>query len=188
MAGLAASVYCNALFEIAIEKNEVEKLSKEAEQFITIWKDHQELSGLINNPAIKTEKKQKLLKDIFTNRLSSDFMGFLIIMTQKGRQYEIAEAVDTFINVTREYMGIGDVCVTSAVELSILQKHKVEKQLLKITGYDSLRVHYGKDPMLLGGMVIKIGNKVIDGSIRTQVEKLTKSLNGAYAGRGEERL
>ena len=82
-----------------------------------------------------------------------------------------------FIAKTKEYLKIGIVYVTTPMELSAQQKADVEKKLSDTTGFTTLEMNYSIDKSLIGGMVIRIGDRVVDTSIKTKLSELTKELN-----------
>jgi F-type H+-transporting ATPase subunit delta len=103
-------------------------------------------------------------------------MGFLAAVVDKGRQNEILSILDYFIGQVKEEKGIGRAQVTSAVELTDKQKEQVTKKLLTTTRYVEFEMNYIVDPSLIGGMVIRIGDRVVDSSIKTQLYELKKQL------------
>ena len=103
-------------------------------------------------------------------------LGFLVIVIEKGRQNDILPICDYFIDRVKEYKKIGVVKVTSAVLLSEEQKQRVEKRLLETTQYVDLEITYAVDESLLGGLVIRIGDRVVDSSIRTRLEEVKRDL------------
>ena len=103
-------------------------------------------------------------------------MGFLETVIEKGRQKELPKILDYFVNRVKEYKKIGIVTVTSAVELSAEQKAHTETKLLETTAFVSLEVTYSVDPAILGGLVIRIGDRVVDSSIRTRLGEIRRDL------------
>jgi F-type H+-transporting ATPase subunit delta len=77
----------------------------------------------------------------------------------------------------KEYLKIGIAYVTTAVSLKDSQKKEIEKKLLDTTSYETMEMHYAEDSSLIGGMLIRIGDRVVDSSIRTKLEHLTKELS-----------
>ena len=108
--------------------------------------------------------------------MSDDIVGFLVIIVEKDRGSEIADILKLFQAKVREYKKIGVALVTSAIELSTEQKQKVEQKLLQQTDYESFEVEYKVDDSLIGGMIIRIGDRVVDSSIRSKLDNLTKEL------------
>lgn len=103
-------------------------------------------------------------------------MGFLSIIVEKDRQNEILDS-GIFHPEGEGIQKIGAAYVTSAVELGAEQKAALEKRLLETTGYVQFEMHYDVDASLLGGMVIRIGDRVVDSSIKTRLYELKKELS-----------
>ena len=83
---------------------------------------------------------------------------------------------DYFIGLVKEQKGIGIAYVETPAELTDEQKKQVEEKLLETTRYQSFEMHYTCDESLIGGMVIRIGDRVVDSSIRTKLYELSKNL------------
>ncbi len=95
----------------------------------------------------------------------------------KDRYGKIEEILDTFIAEVKEYNHIGTVDVTTAVDLSAQEKEDIEKRLLDTTDYEQIECNYVTvDPTLIGGMIIRIGDRVVDSSIRTKLDKMEREL------------
>ena len=176
MAKLVSKVYGDALFEAAMEKNVLSDWCEEVQALRGIFAEHADLAQFLNHPQIMKEEKVKVTESVFKGRISEGLLGFLVLVIEKGRQNDILPICDYFIDRVKEYKKIGVVKVTSAVVLSDEQKERVEKRLLETTQYVSLEVGYEVDESLLGGLVIRIGDRVVDSSIRTQLEELKRDL------------
>jgi F-type H+-transporting ATPase subunit delta len=98
------------------------------------------------------------------------------MIVEKDHYNEMGEVFEYFINQVKEYRNIGTAYVTSASELNEAQKTAVEKRLLETTKYVQFEMHFEVDPALIGGMVIRIGDRVVDSSIRTKLYSLTRDL------------
>ena len=173
MAKLVSKVYGDALFETAMENNKVDTLYEEVNALIPILKENPELLALLGNPQIVKEDKVAIIRQVFENRVEIELMGFLAIIVEKDRQSELIPVLDYFIQRVKEYKKIGAAYVTSAVELKPEQK----AGLLGTTPYVAFEMHYSVDPALLGGMVIRIGDHVVDSSIKTRLYELKKELS-----------
>ena len=104
-------------------------------------------------------------------------MGFLTIIVEKGRQNDISAIFQYFIGRVKEYKKIGTAYITSAVELKETQKAQIKERLLATTSYVEFEMIYSVDPALIGGLVIRIGDRVVDSSIKTQLYELKKNLS-----------
>ena len=100
----------------------------------------------------------------------------IFTVVDKARQTEIPAIFRYFIARVKEMKGVGIAQVSTAVELSEAQKAQVESRLLETTAYKSFEMSYRVDPSLIGGMVIRIGDRVVDSSIKNRLNDLRKQL------------
>lgn len=176
MAKIISKAYGEALFELAIEKNELDSIAEQVNLLANAFAENPELVKLLSHPKISKEEKVNVIESIFKGRMSDDIVGFLVIIVEKDRGSEIEDILKLFQAKVREYKKIGVALVTSAIELSTEQKQKVERKLLQQTDYETFEVEYIVDEALIGGMIIRIGDRVVDSSIRSKLDNLTKEL------------
>lgn len=176
MAKLVSKTYGEALFEIALEKNAVDGLAEEVKAVSRALADNEELTKLLNHPKVAKEEKLKVIENIFKGRVSDDLTGFLVLAVNKGRQEDIQDIFEYFTDRVREYNNIGVACITTPAQLSENEKEKVLQKLLATTEYTGFEMNYKVDASLIGGMIIRIGDRVVDSSIKTKLEELTRSL------------
>ncbi len=177
MAKLVSKTYGEALFELAVEEGTMDSLMEETEAVLAIFQENEEYVKLLNHPKISVEEKVTLLEKAFKGKVSDQLTGLLITVAEKGRFTEIEEILTYFEDKVREYKKIGTAYVTSAVELTQHEKESVEKKLLETTSYESFRINYMVDAGLIGGMIIKIGDRIVDSSIRTKLGSMAKELS-----------
>lgn len=176
MAKLISKTYGDALFELGIEKNSIEVLFEEAKAVLESIKNNGDLLKFLNNPQIESEEKQEVISNIFKQFVSVDMMGFLKTIVEKGRQNNFIEIFEYFIGTVKEYKHIGVVYVTTPLPLQDSARKAIEDKLLATTSYKSLEMNYSIDESLIGGMVIRIGDRVVDSSIKSKIGAMTKEL------------
>ncbi|MBQ9118507.1 MAG: ATP synthase F1 subunit delta [Lachnospiraceae bacterium] len=176
MAKLVSKVYGEALFELALEKQSVDTLFEEVLLVREALAENKEMIQMLAHPQIAREEKLSVVETIFRGRVSDDLTGFLLLIVDKGRAGELDAVLGYFLSKVKEYKKIGVVKVTSAVELSAEQKKSVEEKLLATTDYATVEMHYKVDAALIGGLIIRIGDRVVDSSIRTKLQQLEKQL------------
>ena len=103
--------------------------------------------------------------------------GFLVTIVAKDRSSEINSIFNYFTDKVKEHKKIGTAYVTTPMELSGDMKKKVMQRLLDTTGYKEFEMVYSVEPELIGGMVIRIGDRVVDSSIRSKLDMLSRRLN-----------
>lgn len=176
MAKLVSKTYGDALFSVAVEENRVDAFAEEAKGLATVFSENQELQKLMDNPKIIKEDKIKLIEETFTSYVSKEIIGLIALLISKGHSKDISSVFDYFIALVKEEKKIGTAFVTTAVELADAQKSAVEKRLLETTRYETFEMNYSVDESLIGGMVIRIGDRVVDSSIKTKLYELSKQL------------
>ena len=176
MAKLVSKTYGDALFSVAVEENRVDAFAEEAKGLATVFSENQDLQKLMDNPKIIKEDKIKLIEETFTSHVSKEIIGLIALLISKGHSKDISSVFDYFIALVKEEKKIGTAFVTTAVELADAQKSAVEKRLLETTCYETFEMNYSVDESLIGGMVIRIGDRVVDSSIKTKLYELSKQL------------
>lgn len=176
MAKLVSKTYGDALFELALENDTVDTLYEEAMAVDEVFLDNDELIKLLNHPKIDKDKKIQIIEEIFKGKVSDDMTGFLTVIVRKDRYNDIDDIMKCFIDEVREYKKIGVAYVTSAIELSDKQKKDVEKRLLDTTQYEVFDMNYTVDERVIGGMIIRIGDRVVDSTIKSKIEKMSREL------------
>ena len=177
MAKLVSKVYGDALFELAIEEDRLDAVWDEVRAISRALTENPDFLPTLRHPDMSMEKKQDLLKEVFGKSLSADVMGLLDVMVRKNRIGELPKVLDYFDEKAKERQKIGVVEVRTPIELSAEERKKVESRVLEVTDFASLEMNYKVDKTLLGGMVIRIGDQVLDNSIRSKLEAMSRQLS-----------
>ena len=177
MAKLVSKTYGDALFDLALEKGTMDTVYEEILALKQVFGENPELGKLLAHPKISREEKITVIENIFKGKVSDDVLGFLVIIVEKDRFAELDSVLDYFVTRVKEYKGIGTVLVTSALPVTESQKKRIEEKLLATTDYKSVEIEYKVDPALIGGIVIRIGDRVVDGSVATKLAMMAKDLS-----------
>lgn len=176
MAKLVSKTYGEALFELAVEEGKEEELLGEIMTLKEILSDNPDFARLMNHPKVLKEEKLEVLNRVFNGRVSDELTGFLQLVVTKDRYGEIDSILDYFVGEVKKLKGIGVAYVSTAAELTDLKKKEIEEKLLTTTHFKKMEMHYGVDEDLIGGMVIRIGDRVIDSSIKTKLFEMKRQL------------
>ena len=176
MAKTVEGVYSEALFALAQEKGILSSMLEETEELSAVLKGHKELADFVSHPRITREEKLESLKAVFEGRLSEELMGFLKLLVEKERAGKLYTILQSFAVKAREELRIGLVRVNSAAPLSEEQRKALQEKLLATTDYRSLEMEYSVDPKLIGGMIVSIGDRVVDNTLLTKLQSLEKEL------------
>ena len=176
MAKLVSKTYGDALFAVALEENRMDEFFEAVEVVADVLRTNAEFGKLMNHPKIIKEDKVKIVEEAFGGKIPKEIVGIMTLLVTKGRAEEMLSVFDYFVDLVKEEKRIGKAYVTTAVALDDRQKEKVEQKLLDTTKYETFEMNYLVDASLIGGMVIRIGDRVVDSSIKTKLFELTREL------------
>lgn len=176
MAKLAKMTYGKALLDLAVEQNLVDALFEEAVAVEKILKDEPDFLLLMTHPKIPLIEKKETLDKVFAGKVSGEMLGFLKLLLDKERFQEIMGILHFFIDEVKDIKGIGVAYVTTAVQLNVVQEKEIEDKLLATTNYQKMEMHFEVDAELIGGMIVRIKDRVVDGSVKTKISDMKKQL------------
>ena len=176
MAKLVSKTYAQALFELAVEQDRTAAYLEEAVGLLGNSRKNVEFGQCMNHPKIQNEDKLEVVQNVFRDKLSREMLGFLVTIVEKDRYGEIEAILEDFIASVKEYSNIGTAYVTTAIAINDQEKQDIESRLLATTRYKTIECIYDVDNSLIGGMDIKMGDRVVDSSIRTKLDKLQREL------------
>lgn len=164
------------MFEIAKEQNRLEGWAADLGQVSAAARDSQ-LATLMDSPQFPFERKAAVLKGQFKD-LNPLVVNLLHVLTNRGKFNLLPEIYAEYQNLFNEYRGIEAAEVTTAVRLEDKQKQALVQDLQELTGKKVILTTC-VDPAILGGIVIRVGGKLIDGSTRSRLAALKSELAGA---------
>jgi len=168
--------YAKALLLIGKEDGQAEIYRQELGGMATLIDKNETLDQAINNPLYNATDREKVLETILGKlKLSKVMTSFLILLFEKGRFPYLNSINEFYHKIADELKGISRASLISAVELSSETIEKIRSTLSKKTGKDII-LNVEKDPGLIGGIVTRIGDLVLDGSVKTQLLNMRESL------------
>ena len=168
--------YAKALLLIGKEDGKADAYREELDGLASLIAREKELDQAICNPLYDTQGRKKVLKAIIEKLdLSKVMTAFLLLLFDKGRFGFIGNISDFYQKLADELKGVARASLVSATELSSETIEKIRMTLSKKTGKDII-LEVEQDPGLIGGIVTRIGDLVLDGSIKTQLLNMRESL------------
>jgi len=175
LAGTVARRYALAFFSIAQERQAIDQLEGELGLIIETTKTNPELSRVMSHQFITSREKTRFVEQVFSGKVSPITMNLLKVILEKRRESYLADILKEFSVYASEARNIIDVeakAATAMPETLITElKNKLEKTTSK-----QVRLKVSVDPALIGGLVVKIGDKVIDGSISRRLDTLKEQM------------
>ncbi len=172
----ASLQYANAMADIALAQGAGEPAAKQLHEFGAAYAQSAELRTFLASPAVSVEAKHAVIEKMVARLGASKIIrNFLFVLTDHRRTQLIPEAIATFHQVIRQRQGVAEAEVSSAVELSAGQKNELAATLARVTG-KQIETKYALDPALLGGAVVRIGDTIYDGSLRSRLNEMRARL------------
>ncbi len=173
----AARVYAEALFEVGRDKGKLDTLQQQLREFTAAVDGNRELQVFFFSPYLSSEEKVDGLKRAISGA-EPELINFLALLVDKHRMPEIFRIRREFEELWKHENRRIDVTVTSAVELDSAVVEKIGQEVERQTG-EEVDLSSAVDAKILGGIVLQVGNMVLDASIRSRLEKLRKSVASA---------
>lgn len=170
-----AKRYARALFEVALEKKQLELVEADLRSLKENYEQSQQFSALIDSPVISTEAKQQVFSTSFNKHLQDITFRFVTLLISKNREMLLMQIVEEFGELLDQHRGIVRGDVYSVTPLSDEQVKNLVAQLNRMTGKNVVITPH-LDKSLLGGIVIKLQDRVFDASLRNKLEKLRQNL------------
>ncbi|HEU4462590.1 MAG TPA: ATP synthase F1 subunit delta [Solirubrobacterales bacterium] len=170
----AARVYAEALFEVGRDKGKLDSLQQQLGEFADAVDRNHELQVYFFSPYLSSEEKVQGLERAITGA-EPELINFLELLVDKHRMPEIFRIRREFEELWKHENRRIDVTVTSAVELDNSVVEKIGQEVERQTG-EKVDLSSKVDGQILGGIVLQVGNMVLDASIRSRLEKLKKSV------------
>ncbi|MBM7561301.1 F0F1 ATP synthase subunit delta [Fusibacter tunisiensis] len=175
MAELVSSRYSSAIFEYALEENRLEQIQKEFDALANALIENPDYFQLLITPEISVDEKKALVKKTFGDTFSNEMMNFIQIVIDKKRTSELLDVKKEFDKLVDAHNNLIHATVESVVPLTEDQIESLRKNLEKITG-KNIQVTLEIKPELLGGMTVKMGDHIIDGSVKYKLEGMLNGL------------
>ena len=176
---LISDRYASALFDLASEKKLVDVVLDDLLFIQSMIKNNKDLKLVIKSPLIKSNDKLEILQNILKSKNPNELsLTFLKVLSKNKRFQKTVDIISQFKNINAQKRGDVLADITSAEKLSNEQQDNIKEQLRTILG-DRLSLSYKVDEQIIGGLIIKVGSKMIDTSLSNKINKLKIAMKGA---------
>jgi len=168
--------YAKALLQLAIEQNILEQSYKDMVLLDSVFKENKDFSLLLKSPIVKTDQKLSIFKQIFESKIGEVSMAFINIITTKKRESLLALIASSFISLYKEHNKIETASVITATPLDEVLRAEVIN-FIKKHGNDNVELTEKIDENIIGGAIIRMGDKQLDASVSKAISELRQSFN-----------
>ncbi len=173
--------YAEALLELARADEAVELYAQEVQVIADLLRSEPDFRLLLETPKIDSSQKKGVVRELFEGRVPKRLLHFLLIVIDKRRGRLLPSIADEFSDLVDEHFGRLKVEVTTALEPDDELKADLKGRLGRLLGKDVLP-RYRVDPKLIGGVVVRVEDRIMDGSLRHRLQMLRRSLLKAEVG------
>ncbi|MBB2151173.1 ATP synthase F1 subunit delta [Pedobacter gandavensis] len=170
----AASRYAKSMIDLAQEQNSLEEIKNDMVLLDQVIDQNPELEAILNNPIVPLDKKSGILEDVFGAKVNVVTKAFLKLIVNKGRSAILFGMAKSFIQQYNAIKGIVTAEVTSAIELTDANRTEIVALVKKEVGANEVVIKEKVNDKLIGGFILKVGDKQFDASIANGLNKLKK--------------
>ncbi len=167
--------YAQAIMELS--QNDIEVIRQELDEFVSIYNSDKEFSSFLVNPTIKADKKQAVIRNVFTDKFSKNMLNFILLLISKKRIKNIPEIYEQLVRLINEKSNVLDMKIITAEPLDEQQLFRIKEKFRNKYNAVTVKSEEIIDASIIGGIKVIIGDKVYDGSIKGRIESLTELVN-----------
>mgnify|MGYP000060947141 FL=1 len=172
-----AAPYARALFDFSVEKNIMHQVTADFQNLDIFFNETSELTEYLNSPVVKREAKREILAKTLKSQINAETFKFLMILVKRDRINLLNAVINNYLELVYQTASIKMIEVSTALAFTNLQKNTLIQKLKELTNAREIRLVINVDPSLIGGFLIKTESKVIDFTIRNQLQQLAKHLD-----------
>jgi F-type H+-transporting ATPase subunit delta len=176
-----ARSYAEALLELALADGALEVYAEEVRLIADLMRRDADFRLFMETPRIPPAEKKRVVRRVFEGKLPTRLLRFLLVLIDKRRARLLPVIADEFSNLVDERHGRLKVEVTLASEADRAAKGALRERLSRVLGKDVLP-RFSVNPRIIGGVVVRVGDRVLDGSVRHRLQELRRSLLKAQVG------
>ncbi|SCY87440.1 F0F1 ATP synthase subunit delta [Alkaliphilus peptidifermentans] len=176
MAELVAKRYAYALYEVGLEDNRIQPLKEELQFVADCIKEYSQLADLLGSPLIQQKDKKEILSQCFKDRVSNEVLSFLYILIDKRRQNYIHQITEEYVMLANKSKNMVAATAVTAIPMKEEDLLKLQVKLSMSSG-KNVNLINEIDSEVIGGILIKMGDKVIDGTIKNRLGQMKEQLS-----------
>ncbi len=172
-----AAPYARALYDFSNDQNIMHQVTADFQNLVVFLNETPVFVEYLNNPLVNPESKQELLDKVLKSQLNQETYKFLSVLVDRNRINLLQSIIDSYLKLVYELASIKIIEISTAFAFTNRQKNLLIKKLKQITNAREIRLAITVDPRLIGSFLIKTDSKVIDFTIKNQLQELAKHLD-----------
>jgi F-type H+-transporting ATPase subunit delta len=175
-----AGRYARALFELALDAKSVDAVKADIEKFAAMIGESADLNRLVRSPVFGAEERSRALAAVLAKAgIGGLTSNFLMFVTANRRLFSVGEMIRDFRTLVAKWKGEVTAEVTAAEPLSDGHLEALKSALKSVTGEKAVDLHVKIDPAIIGGLMVKLGSRMVDSSLRTKLNAIKHAMKEA---------
>lgn len=172
---IVAERYAIALYQLAKEQNAVQAIENELRIVKKVLIENPEFITLLNSPKLSLDEKKNVIRGTFSDA-SPFVLNTLMLLTDRHREHEMVAMAEAFVELANKERGVAEAIVYSVRPLTAKETQAISATFASKVGKASLNIENIVDSDLLGGVKVRIGNRIFDGSLKGKLNRLQRTL------------
>ena len=172
-----AAPYARALFDFSVEQNIMHQITADFQNLDIFLAETPELLEYLNNPIVNQKVKSEILTKTLKSQLNTETFKFLMVLVERDRINLLTTIIESYLELIYQTASIKMIEVSTASAFTNLQKDTLIQKLKELTNAREIRLVVNVEPSLIGGFLIKTDSKVIDFTVKNQLQNLAKHLD-----------
>lgn len=172
-----AQPYAEALIELAIAKNQLEEITQDIKNISSTISTNNDLMTVLENPLISNSNKKKIIESIFSDKINKTTSDFIKLVIDRNRIMILAKICEEFIKISYIKAGITVANVVTSIPFTEKQYDLLISKIKALTSSKQVEIKVEVNEDLIGGFTIQLGSRVIDNSLRGQLQQMASYLN-----------
>jgi len=169
--------YARALFDFSVEKNIMHQITADFQNLDIFFNESSELTSYLDNPVVSQKAKREVLAKTLKSQINAETFKFLMVLVDRDRINLLSAVINNYLELVYETASIKMIEVATASAFTNSQKETLIQKLKELTNAREIRLVTTIDPNLIGGFLIKTESKVIDFTVKNQLQQLAKHLD-----------
>jgi F-type H+-transporting ATPase subunit delta len=169
--------YARALFDFSVEKNIMHQITADFQNLDVFLDAASELTDYLNSPIVSQKAKREILEKTLKSQINTETFKFLMVLVERDRINLLPAVINNYLELVYQTASIKMVEVSTASAFTNAQKNTLIEKLKELTNAREIRLVINEDPNLIGGFLIKTESKIIDFTIKNQLQQLAKHLD-----------
>ena len=171
----AAKIYADSLLDLATQSGETDAIASALADLDTLWREQPAFADMMRSAAVDVDSRRAILKKVFAGRISPLILNLMLVLNDHRRSMILPAVIRSYRKGLDEQRGRREASVVTASPLDDAQRARLREQIQRLVGREAVLLER-VDPAILGGMVVQVGDRVYDTSVRSRLAGMQRGL------------